>query len=326
MSVTTTTDDGYEVESNSDLTEADLKASLSMGEPEDAAPEPTEEAASGEGESEAASEDADATDESETDESEGEEPETEEPAPVKKALPAELQQYLDAIKDTTGKKPTKLQKRFATLIYRAEQAGQESTHLRAQLDQAMRQAPKPAKAAPPPDGKPVLEQFADQSDPYAAWQEAMVDWKIAERDRQQAQTAQQQAFQTQIQDFIADGHEDYFDVAGSAPAPQYQIVAEALVDAGPDVIYYLGQHPAEWSEINALPPAKALVRLGTVRATLNSSVTAPRPASAQASTRKTTKPIRPVGTSPVQTTPKLEDLPFEQYVEAANKLEREGRL
>jgi hypothetical protein len=183
-------------------------------------------------------------------------------------------------------------------------------------------------APSPPAGEPQLEQFEDQNDPYAAWQAAMVDWKVdqklqAHQHQQQLQQIQQ-TWQKKLDTFIAD-HVDYFDVTKQAEAPRLQVVADALIEGGPELVYHLAQSP-EWREINRLPPAHALLRLGAVRATLP----APRPAtsaSGQAAIRQSVaKPIRPVGTAPVQTTPPLDDLPFDDYVREANRREREGRL
>ena len=280
--------------------------------------------------------DDDAPEANESDESDSPEAEAE-----KKALPAELQQYLDEIAAMRGKPAKRVEKRFGQLVVKAEMSRQDAAAARAELERVKSELSRRQEAAPaetrnappaPQPGEPQLEDFDQASDPYTAWMDAKMQWRVQQAMGQQQQQQQFQQTQTQwtqaIEAFINDGHPDYYEKAAAAAAPKSEVVAQALLASGPALVYHLSVNPAIWNAINDAPPAEALMRLGAARDALTARPVQARSANGQAArTTKATKPIRPVGTAPVQTAQDVNEIDdLDSYVAEANRLEREGRL
>jgi hypothetical protein len=156
------------------------------------------------------------------------------------------------------------------------------------------------KAVPTPvAGKPAIDSY----DTYEDFQEALVDWKIEQRDvvsrqneslQAQANTAatQQATVESSAQLLIGEGNAKYADfqaVAGTIPPAimtNELIVALADSETGADIAYHLGKNPAEAAALQNLSP----VQLGRELARMEASISQPTVV-----TTKTPEPIKPSG-------------------------------
>ena len=121
----------------------------------------------------------------------------------------------------------------------------------------------------------------------AAFTEALADWKVDQRlDERDAKATESQAQtekQSQNQVFLereaafAEAHDDYEDMADAAlgtlgqlksPTAAQLSGALAASEQGPELLYYLGQHPDELQRITKLKPQAAVMSLGGIVASL----------------------------------------------------------
>jgi len=170
-------------------------------------------------------------------------------------------------------------KRGAQRQRRIDRLTAEIDLLKAQLA-AAHQPAKPAtepKQAPPP-GKPVLENF----ETLEAYQEALTDWKLDQREAQRAAQSAEQKLQTEwskSEKASRAAHADYDDVVQSVKAPEGPGVIAARQamledEAGAEILYHLAKHPDELRRIAALNPVSAVREIGKLAATLTPSSTA----------------------------------------------------
>jgi len=159
----------------------------------------------------------------------------------------------------------------------------ENEMLRQQLVQASqpRPAEKPAESAParPAEapGKPKLQDFST----LEAYQEALTDWKLDQReakrkadDRQAAALAEAQRIQTawsSSEQAARAAHPDYDEVLQSVAAPTGPGVEAATQamredEAGPEVLYHLATHREEMERIAAMQPIAAIKAIGRLAA------------------------------------------------------------
>ena len=169
----------------------------------------------------------------------------------------------------------------------------ENEMLRQQLVEAAR--PRPAEKPPeqaqakPADqpGKPRLADF----ETLEAYQEALTDWKIDQRDaRARAEAAQAAArsenekIQTawsSSEESARAAHPDYDEVL-SIPAPTgqgVQAARQALLEeeAGAEILYYLGTHLDELKRIADLQPVAAVKAITRLAMQLTPNGTSPQP-------------------------------------------------
>ena len=142
--------------------------------------------------------------------------------------------------------------------------------------------PEPAK--PAAAGKPKLEDFRT----LEAYQEALTDWKIDERERNRkeadARTAAEEAVRAEQDGWAKKekaarkAHADYDDLMETIKIPVGPGVLAArqamLEDEhGAELLYHLAKHPKELERIAALPPASAVLAVGRLSASLESPAT-----------------------------------------------------
>jgi hypothetical protein len=173
----------------------------------------------------------------------------------------------------------------------------------------------PAAAIGQPE--PQFEQFADDPDPYTAWQDAKWEWRVnqrlaqvrAEWDAEQTAKARAQSFQSRL----ADGRTQYPDfdqVLTQADTLGLQVSAvmqEAIADSpeAANLVYYLATHPEECTQLaeesQQTPVAAATVmrRLLESRLSPRAAATAGPGAAAKGSVSTAKPPVTPVGSSPV---------------------------
>jgi hypothetical protein len=159
--------------------------------------------------------------------------------------------------------------------------------LAAVQQQLAQMQPRPIEAPPPPKpaevpGKPKLQDFPT----LEAYQEALTDWKIDQREAQKKQQAEADAARsaaekiqtawTESEQAARAAHTDYDEVLQSVKAPVgpgVMAATEALREdeAGPEILYYLAMHPDELSRIAALQPLSAVKEIGKLSASLHHS-------------------------------------------------------
>jgi hypothetical protein len=245
-------------------------------------------------------------------------PANDEPEPAKEADETPKPDTL-YFRDDTGKfraatgKEIKhaLQKRVNTLTEKLRPAERENQALKAELSAIRRQSEAPAA----PKAKPELSQFQGDADPYAAFTEALAEWKADEKvssvtaaqqtAAEQAQSARALADFQARQAAFADEHPDYGDVVGQSDltvSPLMQMLMRHD-GRGPEMMYYLGNHPDECLDLAlatmSAPLTEASLDALSRRLTLrmDAAVSTGTPASPAVPSRSVTRPIRPVRTS-----------------------------
>jgi hypothetical protein len=139
-------------------------------------------------------------------------------------------------------------------------------------------APEPPKLPEPP-GKPKLHDFPT----LEAYQEALTDWKLDQREGQKRAEAAQaearsaeekiQAGWSQSEDSARTAHTDYDELIQSVKAPEgpgVMAARQAMLedDAGAEILYHLATHPDEMKRIAALSPVSAVREIGRLSATI----------------------------------------------------------
>lgn len=195
-----------------------------------------------------------------------------------------------------------VQKRTAKLARQRDQERQKREVLEQEL----------AKAAIPTDaGRPRLDQFEDP-DAYA---EAVADWKLGLRDRQEKVIEQHKShstFESKASELMADLEEvEGFDQAKWQKLPISDAMAQAIVDSdvGVKVAQHLYSHPDIASQIANLSPARQAAEIGKLEAKLS---TAPK-------LSKAPDPITPIGKGNASTSRNLSDLSMEDYIAERKK-------
>ena len=284
-------------------------------------------------------------------------PSVEAPVTPKAEVKAEPVVEADEADDETGtpqekavRTRTRLQKRIDELTekrYKAEgerdalqaRMQAELDGLKAQLEAGKSGKPEPVKETGP--AKPTLEQFQTEADPYAAYVEALAEWKADQKiaaDRTQREKAErdasaratQTAFEARLATFKA-AHPDFdakietitYPDGPGVPAMRDVVLHEAQ---GPALLYLFGQQPKELARIAALPPGPALFALGRLASQLDAPLQSETgAASVVPVTPKAPAPIAPVtGAATVSSDPL--ELGFgPDYVARMNERDRQRR-
>jgi len=174
--------------------------------------------------------------------------------------------------------------------------------------------------------KPVSSQFEDYDD----FNDALMDWKIEQRDNvtkaaivKQEQKNRQEAFFSKI-DKAKEKHPDFDEVARKPPqdggSTINQPMYETLMDCehAADIAYYLGQNVEESRRIGSLPPLAAAREIGKLEAQFAGPTPPP-----QKSTTKAPAVTKPVGGK--ETLPKkwdnMTEDDAEEFIASRNKAE-----
>ncbi len=184
---------------------------------------------------------------------------------------------------------------------------------------------KPADAkvdAQPADTGPKLADYNNNLEEFLKARDA---WKDAETSRQSEQERQRATFDNYNKK-VSEARGQYEDwdevVSGSAmKIPQAAYLAVTEEDNGPEVAYYLAQHPDEVETLNDLTPIGASRYIGKLAARLAGEKATPiaKPKV------KPPAPVAPVGTSATRSSVTLGELPIREYIKIRNKEEREKR-
>jgi hypothetical protein len=197
-------------------------------------------------------------------------------------------------------------KRFKQLLkdrydanQRADTAESENAHLkeRLRLIESGQKSAEPARLAVP-EGKPLRASYSSDED----WVEAISEWKakqILARAKQQEMEQERQSRDQSIHasyvesaDQYTESHPDFNQVVlgiriaeDVAPGVEAAIVGRPN---GPEVAYYLGQHPEICQELSQMNAADAVAEIGAI------SYSLARPAKPASRVTAQPAPIRPM--------------------------------
>jgi hypothetical protein len=188
----------------------------------------------------------------------------------------------------------------------------------------------PAKSAP--SEKPTPDKF----NTYEDYVEALADWKseqkvskaLEEREQETAKKVQDaqiketfDSYNKRVSEFRGE-HDDFDEVVGrdDISIPQSVQLAIVEMDNGPEVAYYLGQHPEEAEKLLNMSPLKSVMAIARISDSLTKESPEPRPVSRAAA------PVKPVGSSSTRSSVSLEDLPQREYNRIRNEQEQKRRL
>lgn len=203
--------------------------------------------------------------------------------------------------------------------HEAERRAAEAERQLAEFRAAKQQEP----AAPA--GKPALDQFQD----YDSYVEAVAEWRAGEAVRaalsaneQKTQAAAQAAQNkrrteswAKAQTAVRQALPDYDEVVGLSEVVVAPHVTDTILesDRGPEVAYYLAQHPEKAEQINGLSPIAAARAIGRIEASL------PELPVAAAKISKAPAPIKPVSASSSAPIGISDDMSTEAYRAARAK-------
>jgi hypothetical protein len=187
-----------------------------------------------------------------------------------------------------------VQKRLDELTALRRDAERDRDYWREMATRQKEPEPEPKVA---PQGKPELDTYGS----YDEYVEALADWKFdqrmqAERSREQEQQLEQtraqqvQTFQQRAQS-VREAHDDFDEVVGNRSLPISEAMAETAYasEKGPELLYYLGQHPREAARIYALSPYAQAMEMGKLEVAIS------QPSRTQTSAPDPIEPVSGVG-------------------------------
>lgn len=195
--------------------------------------------------------------------------------------------------DKLSQRLSEKDKRISVVEQEKEYWRQEA--LKGQKPQETKPAPKKELLE---DGKPKSEDYES----HDAWSEAVVDWKLDQKEIKQKQAQAKNAYESKLQDFqtklktLGEETEDFDDlIAGLNDVEVPVAFQQAILDSDNSPLLYLelAKNKEELKRICKLPWSSAIRELGKFEAGIKSLQT-----SEKKSENKTTKapaPINPVG-------------------------------
>lgn len=250
------------------------------------------------------------------------------------------------------------EQRIPELLAERKKDRQELADLRARLAKLEQRpgpqdeaAPKPATAAAPAErakpkptdldakGQPKYASYEDYIEDLAAWKSDQLVTGAVKEFREQSQAAErqrsaqtaQQRWETRAAE-ARKAHADFDEVAldPALPIPAGSIVHAYVLesDAGPEVLYYLGQNPDRLAEISKMTPIGQTRALRDIEIQVAPSATPAAPPPAVPKTAAP-PPVRGVGGRNAAPTDEveaaLEKGDTRAYMAAANKRDIEKR-
>jgi hypothetical protein len=183
--------------------------------------------------------------------------------------------------------------------------------------------PEAATAAPKGPAEPKLADYQGDVEKYVAARDA---WKQAETDRQGEAERQRETFEGYNKKVSeARGtYDDWDEVVSAADAikiPQSAYLAVVESENGPDVAYYLAQHPEEAQTLVEMSPIGAVRAISKISDKLLASKATPKVKDKP----KPPEPLATVGSSATRSSIPLDQLSPREYIKVRNKQERENR-
>ncbi len=156
------------------------------------------------------------------------------------------------------------------------------------------------------NGEPVapkdtdFEDWAAYQQAQAKYQEELVKWHVEQRDATRERERTETAARQRAQKF-AEQHDDYDDVTSVVrPTPALDRIW-LNTERGPELVYYLGQHPQEYERFAAMNHDQQMLYAGELLARMSAP---PSPAKPKAKPLTAAPaPVEPVGTSAIPAEP-----------------------
>lgn len=167
--------------------------------------------------------------------------------------------------------------------------------------------PQPPPAAPAANGRPELKNYPtleDYTEAIAEWTHNKRELAAKAQEEKKALEAQQTSW-TAREAAAAKVHPDYRELIDSTEAPNGPGVwaaRQAMLEDenGAEILYWLASRPGELQRIAALSPARAVLEVGKIAASLDSAPENPKP--------KVTSAPRPPGPLPKGTVRAADDV------------------
>lgn len=181
-----------------------------------------------------------------------------------------------------AQRPSKRSQKVKRLAEKLTDSERRVAELEAKLASQSGRVEQPAKTEPEeefnyPVPKPKLEDFQQPGD----FVEALSDWKADAREykkARQAEADQVQSIMTEHYERVDDArdrYKDFDEVVEGGEVPYRDEAARNAFKAaifenedGPDVLYYLGQHPEVAQEFAELRPVQVAAKVGRIAASL----------------------------------------------------------
>ena len=234
-----------------------------------------------------------------------------------------------------AKRRDRTENRFKRLNDRARSLERENAELRGRVDtlQEMmqgRQSSNTSSQETPPSTRPRRDAFEDEEtylDAVEDWRDHKLETALAaqrqdiERVQERMQAEQTQTTYAERLETARQRYSDYDDVVETADVTVNDDVTGAILDSevGPEIVYYLAQHPDEAVQLNAMRSPVALGRaLGKIEAKLlppssETDTSQESPPSSEPPSRAP-EPITPVsGTTPGNVNRPTDQLPYRDY-------------
>ena len=199
----------------------------------------------------------------------------------------------------------------------------QNHQLKSQLEELQSKAKPAEEAAKVPEGpkEPKLSDFEGDVEKFVAARDA---WKDAS-ETQAARAEQHKAIVAEYNKKASEAlgrYDDWNEVVSGADIIMPQASLDAIIesDNGPDVAYYLAQHPDEALALSELTPIRAIQAIARISDKVAAEL-APQPKPPKA---KVPEPIKPVGNSATRHST-MEEIPIREYIKLRNKQEREAR-
>ena len=181
-----------------------------------------------------------------------------------------------------------------------------------------------AEKKPEPQG-PKEPKLADFNNNVEEFLNARDTWK-ENSERQSFEIERRKAAVDTYNEKISKARGEYDDwdevVSGSKIIiPQAAVDAVVELDNGPDVAYYLAQHPDEAEKLMDLSPVRTIAAITKIADKIAGESAKPAP---KAKIEPPT-PITPVGASATRGNTPLDELSIREYIKIRNKQEREAR-
>ncbi len=188
---------------------------------------------------------------------------------------------------------------------------------------------KEATAEVADDPEPTEEQFAD----YRQFVKAQARWEARQEFRDQltkieAKEAEKVALeqqQAEVKEFkgrleeARERYDDFDEVIGRRNIQVPQVVVDTIpgLENGPDVMYYLAQHPDVCEKLMEMKPHRAVAEIGKIAAALEPKED-DEPSSTARGVSKAPAPIRPIGGSATKSSVQADQLPYQEFKKLRN--------
>jgi hypothetical protein len=191
----------------------------------------------------------------------------------------------------------------------------------AEYEAKLKPAEEP-KTEPKAIGEPKLADFNNNVEEFLKARDA---WK-ENSEKQAVELERRKATVDGYNEKVSQARGNYEDwdevVSGSKIIiPQAAVDAVIELDNGPDVAYYLAQHPEEAEALMDLTPIRTIQVIGK----LSDKVAGERAAPPPKAKVKPPAPLEPVGGSATRSSLRMDEIPISEYIRIRNKQERENK-